>query len=113
MLQPIKFKNLQRFQSTTNKQQALKKSDLPIFKGEDVKGWIRSIKHYLRINKILDQERLELVLTSMEGMALHWFIWTEDHYFFKDWQDFKIQISARFGHSLSNNILHQFLNRVQ
>lgn len=60
----------------------------------------------------MEQEKLEFVLTCMECMPLHRFIWTEERYSFKDWQDFKIQIDARFGHSISDNILDQFLNIV-
>lgn len=99
--------------SINNQHQALMKCDLPIFKEEGIEGSIQSIECYFRINKILDQERLRFVSTCMKVMALDWFIWIEDYYSFKDWQDFKIYIGTCFGHSLFDNILHQFLVIVQ
>lgn len=94
-------------------QYPIKKGELPIFKEEEVEGQIRSIECYFRINKVEDLKHLELMLTYMEGLGLHWFIWIENRYSLKDWDNFKLQIGTHFSHSLFDNILHQFLNILQ
>ena len=64
------------------------------------------------MNRIPDAERLDRIGKCLKESALQWYLWTEDQYAFKDWNDFKIQIGQRFSHMLSNKILHQFLDVV-
>lgn len=86
---------------------------MPIFTREDVEGWLRSMDRYLKIHKIPLEEWVEKVMNCLEGEALQWIIWMEDHYSFQDWTDFKIQIRFHFNDDLSTNILHEFMDIKQ
>ena len=48
----------------------LSKIEAPIFKGEVVEGWLRSMDRYFRIHKVPDNERVEKVMNFLEGEAL-------------------------------------------
>lgn len=45
----------------------IKKSEGPIFKGDDVEMCIKSMERYFKINKITNEDRLDQVMTYLEG----------------------------------------------
>ena len=96
------------FQKTS---QAIKlRFKAPVFRGEDVEGWIRGMEMYFKVHSIPQNERLEFVMPHVEGPALQWFVWTTDRYVLEDWDDFKIQLGRRFNDLLSDDIMEQFLD---
>lgn len=45
--------------------------ELPTFSGEDTPGWVGKMEHYFRVRGIRE-EKIEEVLTAVEGKALSW-----------------------------------------
>lgn len=60
--------------------QYVKKCEGLVFKGDNVDSGIQSINGHFRINKVANNERLDQVMSYLEGSPLQWFMWTEDRY---------------------------------
>ena len=65
--------NLQKTSQATKNQ-----LEAPVFRGENVEGWIRGMEMYFKVHSIPQNERLEFVMPHVEGPALQWFVWTTD-----------------------------------
>ncbi|KAF7839766.1 putative mitochondrial protein [Senna tora] len=50
----------------------LQKLELPIFDGEEAVGWLFKVERYFNINRMREEEKLEVVTVCMDGKALNW-----------------------------------------
>ncbi|KAH7676680.1 Acid proteases protein [Dioscorea alata] len=75
------------------------KTEVPIFTGDDVLGWLFQINHYFFFNQIPDNQRVSIAAFYMGGTALHWFQWLQAKAQLSHWEDFARKIELRFGPS--------------
>ncbi|CAM8923795.1 unnamed protein product [Rhodiola kirilowii] len=70
--------------------------ELPVFQGEDVRGWLHRAERYFLVNDLTNLEKLDAAILCMEGKALHWTQWKEERQPFYGWDEFKIGLLKRF-----------------
>ena len=66
-----------------------RKMELPVFVGEDALGWLVKDERYFAVNEVEGDERMEVVLLSLEGKALNWIQTSEDQVAFPSRRQFK------------------------
>ena len=67
----------------------MKPAYLPSFDGSAPEGWIRQAERYFRLNSVPDANLFNTLAVYMDGAALEWFLWMNDRFPFRDWQEFK------------------------
>ena len=72
------------------------KLNFPFFSNEDLDGWVFKVKRYFRMNPMIEDEKMETLDIAMEGKALAWFWFVEDHLKFRGWVNFKKAMLMRF-----------------
>lgn len=56
---------------------------------------------------------MEITILYLDDITLKWYIWTEDRYLFKNWQDFQFQFEKQFGTFKSGNMYQPLLDIKQ
>ena len=51
--------------------------ELPIFDSEDSMGWLTKIERYFWLRAVREEDKLEVVMVTMDEEALGWFQWWE------------------------------------
>lgn len=71
--------------------------ELPVFKGGKPWNWISRAEKFFEVQKVEEEEKLQLVFISMEGYAGNWFrFWrekTKNH----SWKGLKRALGVQFG----------------
>ncbi|PNX62188.1 hypothetical protein L195_g061033, partial [Trifolium pratense] len=52
--------------------------EFPIFKEDDVYGWLVRVERYFRLNEVRMQDKVDTVVLAMEEKSLNWFQWWEE-----------------------------------
>ena len=81
----------------SSRENLLKNSEMPIFDGLNIYGWISLSERYFRIGGFSDKEKLDLVSVLLAGDALGWFNWEINRSPFLNWFQFKDRLLLRFG----------------
>ena len=81
----------------SSRENLLKNSEMPIFDGLNIYGWISLSERYFRIGGFSDKEKLDLVSVHLAGDALRWFNWEINRSPFLNWFQFKDRLLLRFG----------------
>ncbi|XP_019088814.1 PREDICTED: uncharacterized protein LOC104725465 [Camelina sativa] len=76
-----------------NRDNMVKKIELPIFHGLYPCSWITQVERLIRSDQHTDMEKIQLVTQKLKGDALSWF----KNVSFKNWKDFKSKLYVRFG----------------
>ena len=54
-------------------------------------------KRYFHINAVPYKDHLESIMLYLEGDALSWFLWAEEHLKFASWQELHTGLDERFN----------------
>ncbi|CAH9054680.1 unnamed protein product [Cuscuta europaea] len=80
-----------------------RKIDLPVFTGDNAYNWIVRMERYFRLNRITEEEQVEVAVVAMEGRAINWFIWWEHQTDRRNWDTLKTALIRRFQPDLIQN----------
>ena len=78
--------------------------ELPLIDGGDALEWLLKIKRYFEINNISGEERMELVLITLEGRALNWYQTWEDQVMYPSWRLFREAVLRRFQQGVMKDL---------
>jgi len=67
-----------------------------VFSGEDANDWLVRMEHYFKVIGVVQAQRLHFATMALEGEALTWFEWWEEHTPFYTWMRFKQDLMKRF-----------------
>ncbi|BAT88816.1 hypothetical protein VIGAN_05243000, partial [Vigna angularis var. angularis] len=74
-----------------------KRVDLPSFEGGEPHSWINRAERFFHIQKVAEEDKVELAYISMEGSASYWFnVWKEKAKI-RSWTALKMALVNRFG----------------
>lgn len=73
-----------------------RKLELPVFDGNDPDGWIMQAERYFSLNRLNDEEQLEVSIISFEGDALRWFQWEHKRRPITCWKELKMILLKQF-----------------
>lgn len=79
------------------REKLLKHTDLPVFNGVNLYGWIARVERYSRIAQFTKINLLDQVSVSLVDDALGWYNWEVNRAPFLSWKNFKDHILLRFG----------------
>nr|GEV22899.1 hypothetical protein [Tanacetum cinerariifolium] len=92
----------------------MRKLKMPLFKGEDVYGWVYQVERFFEVQGLITTEdRLRAAVLSLEGSALSWFRWINNREPFRSWEELKRRLLHRFQPSQNGNLLEQFFSISQ
>ncbi|XP_074297152.1 uncharacterized protein LOC141627838 [Silene latifolia] len=88
------------------------KVEFPVFDGNGPRIWVKKCKKYFDLCKIADNQKLNLASLYMVGKAEAWV-----HSYMSmrpnvDWEDFVLDLCARFKENLGSNVVEEF-NKLQ
>lgn len=85
----------------------LKRLEMPIFDGENPKGWLFRSERYFSVNMVWEPEKLEAVVVCVDEGALTWYQWAEGRQPFKRRSELKMLLVERFGSSQASSPTEQ------
>lgn len=71
--------------------------DLPAFEGIEPHSWINRAERFFDIQKVAEEDKVELAYISMEGSASYWFKVWKDKAKDRSWPGLKMALLNRFG----------------
>ncbi|KAL6503456.1 hypothetical protein OROGR_025379 [Orobanche gracilis] len=83
--------------------------ELPIFDGTDPDGWILRAERYFNLNRLSNEEQLEVAIIAFEGDALRRFQWENKRLPIRTWRDMKMMLLRRFRSNAHGTPCEQFL----
>ena len=79
--------------TTTHEDNRWRNLEIPIFGADDPMSWLTKIERYFRLRTVREEDKLEVVMVTMNGEALGWFqlweSWNPNH----SWNGFKITVT--------------------
>ncbi|CAM8908260.1 unnamed protein product [Rhodiola kirilowii] len=94
--QPRPLAEMNRQRPARNFDSIHRRLDLPLFQGEDVRGWLNRAERYFMLNNLSEYERLDASVLCFEGKALQWFEWREERQPFANWEELRLALIGRF-----------------
>ncbi|KOM54503.1 hypothetical protein LR48_Vigan10g039500 [Vigna angularis] len=70
--------------------------ELPTFEGTDPLNWINRVEKFFAIQRVAEEEKVELAHISMEGSAGYWFKFWQDKAKNQSWEGLKEALMIRF-----------------
>ncbi|XP_078444818.1 uncharacterized protein LOC144713949 [Wolffia australiana] len=98
--------------SVTDQKVMFRKGDLPYFNGTNAQICLNCVVRFFKINRLTDEEKLQLVSLHMEGTAQGWFIYTEENFGFEHWLIFRQHFEKRYKLS-TRSLCTQLMNLKQ
>ncbi|KAL4578141.1 hypothetical protein LXL04_014260 [Taraxacum kok-saghyz] len=86
-----------------------RKLELPIFDGKDPDGWIMRAERYFHLNRLTEEEQIEVAIISFKGDALRWFQWEHRRQMIYDWRTLKALMLKQFRSCTVGSLCEQFL----
>ncbi|CAH9140159.1 unnamed protein product [Cuscuta epithymum] len=80
---------------------------LPIFSGTDPMGWLARAEQFFAIHCTREDLKVATAFISMEGPALHWIQWLQQHNPLLSWVQFKSELLEEFDGELSGPLFEQ------
>ncbi|WVZ03770.1 hypothetical protein V8G54_024576 [Vigna mungo] len=74
-----------------------KRVELPVFKGGDPLIWISRAEKFFEVQKVAEEEKLQMAFISMEGYAAYWFRFWREKTKNNSWEGLKRALVIRFG----------------
>ena len=76
----------------------LPRVEMPTFRGENPRGWLRKCRKYFKLNTIPAHQWVEVVSYYLEGKADVWFEGlVRENESWMDWEEFAQILCRRFG----------------
>ncbi|KAA0067393.1 transposon Tf2-1 polyprotein isoform X1 [Cucumis melo var. makuwa] len=70
-------------------QSKFKKVEMPVFTGDDLDSWLFLAERYFQIHKLTESEKMLVLTTSFNGLALNWYHSQEGRDKFLNWSNLK------------------------
>ncbi|KAJ9561372.1 hypothetical protein OSB04_006532 [Centaurea solstitialis] len=86
-----------------------RKLEIPSFDGTDPDGWILRAERYFTLNKLNQEERIDISFIAFEGDALKFFQWENKRRSITKWEDLKSLLLRQFRSLASGSLYEQFL----
>ncbi|KAJ9546382.1 hypothetical protein OSB04_018925 [Centaurea solstitialis] len=86
-----------------------RKLEIPSFDGTDLDGWILRAERYFALNKLNQEERIDVSFIAFEGDALNWFQWENKRRPITKWEDLKSLLLRQLRSLASGSLCEQFL----
>ncbi|KOM49024.1 hypothetical protein LR48_Vigan07g272800 [Vigna angularis] len=74
-----------------------KRVELPVFEGGEPWVWIGRAEKFFEVQKVAEEEKLELAFISMDGYAGSWFRFWREKTKTLSWEGLKRALGIRFG----------------
>ncbi|XP_010497072.1 PREDICTED: uncharacterized protein K02A2.6-like [Camelina sativa] len=71
--------------------------ELPLFDGEDAKGWVGRVEQYFELKEYTEEEKLCAVRVCFSSDALTWYRWERDRHPFLSWEQMRDRILENFA----------------
>ncbi|XP_047176147.1 alpha-amylase 3, chloroplastic-like [Vigna umbellata] len=84
-----------------------KRVDLPAFEGTEPHSWINRVEWFFDIQKVAEEDKVELAYISMEGSASYWFKVWKDKATDRSWTGLKLALLNRFGGGFRGTVFEQ------
>ena len=78
-----------------------------MFDGSDPDSWILRADRYCALNRLSNEESLEVAVISFEGDSLRWFQWENKRRPIVRWEELKTLILQQFRLTATGNLLEQ------
>ncbi|XP_071688236.1 uncharacterized protein [Rutidosis leptorrhynchoides] len=82
---------------------SLPKVKLPLFDGDDPRGWITKAELYFNVHKTPIDQKLLLTQMCMDGVALNWFTNLLIKHPTTTWNEFRLKLLSRFSGTIYHN----------
>lgn len=82
---------------------------MPVFMANGPDEWIFIAEHYFMVNQLTDVEKLEIAVLCFQGGALAWYQLELKRKGFRNWEELKSLMLARFRSALEGMVEERFL----
>ncbi|XP_074297855.1 uncharacterized protein LOC141628647 [Silene latifolia] len=86
--------------------------EFPVFDGSNPRIWVKKCKKYFELCKVADDQKLNLASLYMVGKAESWVHSYMNMRLNVDWDEFVLDLCARFKENLGSNVVKEF-NKLQ
>ncbi|KAL4575031.1 hypothetical protein LXL04_021871 [Taraxacum kok-saghyz] len=90
-----------------------RKVDMLTFDRKDPDGWILQAERYFTIYQLIDEEKIEAAVLSLNGDALAWYRWTNRQQELRTWEEIKAMLLKRFRPIHGGDLYEQWPALVQ
>ncbi|WVY94796.1 hypothetical protein V8G54_033884 [Vigna mungo] len=84
-----------------------KRVELPPFEGVDPHSWINRVERFFDIQKMAEEDKVELAYISMKGSASYWFKYWREKTKNRTWLGLKAGLINRFGGGFKGTLYEQ------
>ena len=86
-----------------------RKLEIPVFDGTDPDGWILRAERYFNLNRLNDEEKVEVTVISFEGDAIRWYQWESRRKAISRWEEMRSLLLRQFRSTTNGSLCEQFL----
>ena len=86
-----------------------RKLEIPSFDGSDPDGWILRAERYFALNRLTQEEKIDVSFIAFEGAALKWFQWENRRHPILRWEDLRKLLVRQFRSTAAGTLCEQFL----
>lgn len=86
-----------------------RKLEIPAFDGTDPDGWILRAERYFSLNRLNQEEQIDVSFIAFEGDALKWLQWENKRHPMTRWEDLKRMMMRQFRSLAAGSLCEQFL----
>lgn len=86
-----------------------RKLEIPSFDGSDPDGWILRVELYFTLNRLSQEEKIDVSFIAFEGAALKWFQWENHRHPISRWEDLRKLTVRQFRSASVGSLCEQFL----
>lgn len=90
-----------------------RKIDMPTFDGTDPDGWILQAERYFAIYQLINEEKMEAAILSLQGDALAWFRWSNRQNQITNWEELKTLFLRKFRPIQGGDLYEQWSSLEQ
>ncbi|KAI3716153.1 hypothetical protein L6452_23281 [Arctium lappa] len=83
--------------------------EMPVFNGTDPDSWIVRAERYFSLNRLNNEEKMEVALISLEDDALKWHQWEDKRRPITRWEELKALLLSQFHTVGEGSLCEQFL----
>lgn len=86
-----------------------RKLDMPLFDGNHPDGWVLRVERYFSFYELVEEEKIEAAVVSLEGDALLWYQWEDRRRPIRRWEEMKAMVLRQFRPALAGSLHEQWL----
>ncbi|XP_014521642.1 uncharacterized protein LOC106778213 [Vigna radiata var. radiata] len=90
-----------------------KRVDLPMFEGGEPWNWMSRVEKFFEVQKVEEEEKMQLAFISMEGYAGSWFRFWREKTKNYSWEGLKRALGIRFGGGTKGTVYEKLLANRQ